>query len=89
MDREGIDPRSLQGTGSHKWVFNTRNAVHSSPVIGPDGTVYFGSSDGSVYAVYGTAPPADTPWPMFRHDPRHLGRSSTSQPAVAYVQDKQ
>lgn len=35
-----------------RWRFLTSAAIESSPAIGTDGTVYFGSWDGSVYAVY-------------------------------------
>lgn len=37
--------------GSRKWVFPTGSGVESSPAIGPDGTIYFGSYDGNLYAV--------------------------------------
>ncbi len=37
--------------GSQKWAFATGSGVESSPAIGPDGTIYFGSYDGCLYAV--------------------------------------
>ncbi len=46
----------------------------SAPVIAPDGTVYVGSWDGGLFAFKGDAPPADTPWPQYRHDAQHTGR---------------
>jgi glucose dehydrogenase len=35
------------------WEFETGGAVPSSPAIGPDGTVYFGSRDKKLYALSG------------------------------------
>ena len=35
------------------WEFETRGHVHSSPAIGPDGTVYVGSRDKKLYAING------------------------------------
>jgi outer membrane protein assembly factor BamB len=52
----------------------------SSPVIGPDGTIYVGSWDGGVYAFRGDGPPAATLWPQYRHDAQHTGR--TTKPAT-------
>jgi len=34
-----------------KWKFKTGGAIHSSPAIGPDGTIYVGSYDGNLYAL--------------------------------------
>jgi len=34
-----------------RWNFPTGQRVTSSPAIGPDGTIYFGSYDGNLYAV--------------------------------------
>lgn len=53
-----------QGIGSganglEKWTFQTGDVVYSSPVIGSDGTVYFGSNDGCLYAV---APDGNMKW---------------------------
>jgi outer membrane protein assembly factor BamB len=63
--------------GKIRWARGTRGSVRSSPVIAPDGTIYFGSNDGYVYAVAGTSPLADSPWPMFGHDPQHTNRAGT------------
>ncbi len=38
--------------GTLKWDFKTNHMVHSSPAIGLDGTVYAGSHDTYVYALY-------------------------------------
>ncbi len=38
-------------TGSLKWSFSTGAPTYSAEAIGIDGTVYFGSSNGSLYAV--------------------------------------
>ena len=37
--------------GTEKWMFKTGNMMDSSPVIGPNGTIYIGSEDYSFYAV--------------------------------------
>jgi outer membrane protein assembly factor BamB len=34
-----------------KWAFATGGLVSSSPALGPDGTIYCGSGDGSIYAL--------------------------------------
>ena len=46
----------------------------SSPAIGADGTIYVGSEDGKLYAIYSSSPGlANSPWPMFHHDLKHTG----------------
>ena len=37
--------------GQLKWAFKTGAAIYSSPVIGADGTIYFGSNDRNFYAL--------------------------------------
>ena len=41
--------------GTLLWEFKTGGLVHSSPAIGADGTVYFGSNDNKVYALDGAS----------------------------------
>ena len=38
--------------GSLRWQFSTNGKVESSPVVGSDGTLYFGSRDYYIYALY-------------------------------------
>ncbi|HID10361.1 MAG TPA: hypothetical protein EYP17_03555, partial [Candidatus Latescibacteria bacterium] len=65
-----------QEPGSLKWKFKTGLPVFSSPAVGPDGTVYVGSDDGYLYAIYSSSYGlADSPWPMFGHDTMHTRRS--------------
>ena len=64
--------------GTLKWCLQTDDAfAHSSPAIGPDGTIYIGSDDddGYLYAIQGSAPLADSPWPKFHHDNQNTGRA--------------
>jgi large repetitive protein len=44
-----------------------------SPVIGPDGTIY-AYLRSKLYAIAGTNALADSPWPMYRANPRHTGK---------------
>lgn len=48
----------------------------SSPAIGSNGTLYFGSRDHYVYAINpGNLAPAESAWPMFRKNASHEGRA--------------
>jgi outer membrane protein assembly factor BamB len=42
---------AVNPNGTRKWAFATKNGVESSPAIGADGTIYFGSYDSCLYAV--------------------------------------
>jgi hypothetical protein len=69
---------AINTNGTKKWDFTTENIVESSPVIGPDGTVYVGSNDKKIYALEGSSGgPAKTAWSTFRRDERHTGRFDT------------
>jgi outer membrane protein assembly factor BamB len=41
----------LPAEGNQLWSYATAGAIYSSPGVGPDGTVYIGSSDGHLYAI--------------------------------------
>ena len=67
---------ALNPDGTKRWDFVSGGFGfgESSPAIGPDGVVYVGSYDGFLYALNGSAPLADTAWPMFRRDLKRTGR---------------
>jgi len=60
--------------GDLKWAYTTGAYVESSPAIASDGTIYVGSNDKKLYALYGRSKLANTDWPMFHHDRKHTGR---------------
>ena len=61
--------------GTVLWEFETGGDVHSSPAIGPDGTVYVGSEDKKLYAIKTDSKGlAKSPWPMRGQNARHTGR---------------
>ncbi len=37
--------------GTLKWSYATGGGIYSSPAVGPDGTIYVGSRDFSLYAI--------------------------------------
>jgi outer membrane protein assembly factor BamB len=47
--QSNIDTSHIDGT--IKWIFETEDGIESGPVIAEDGTIYFGSHDGYLYAV--------------------------------------
>lgn len=51
LQHTGRSEYSGPSTVNEKWNFVTGNWVRSSPAIGPDGTIYVGSSDGNLYAI--------------------------------------
>jgi outer membrane protein assembly factor BamB len=61
-------------TNTLLWTYQTGGPVRSSPAIGADGTVYFGSLDGNAYAVW---PDGKLRWV------RSLGAEITESPALA------
>ncbi len=41
----------VDSSGNVKWSFASLNAIYGVPAVGPDGTIYFGSTDNFLYAV--------------------------------------
>ena len=52
---------AINADGALKWTFQTKDAIESSPAIGPDGTVYIGSNDTHLYAIGGTLQTTSAP----------------------------
>lgn len=48
--------------GRGKWALSVGNGVESSPAIGADGTIYFGSYDSCVYAVTDSGTHGEVKW---------------------------
>ena len=42
---------SYSNSGEFLWQFTSGGRIESSPVTGPDGTIYFGSGDNKLYAI--------------------------------------
>ncbi len=76
---------AINSAGSNTWTLKLDSwPCLSSPAIGPDGTVYIGAGS-NLFAISGTNLLADSPWPMFRGNVKHTGRSiqrGIQQPVV-------
>lgn len=59
---------SFNPNGTTNWFFQTYADIQlQSPLIDGDGMIYV-SDRAYFYALYGSAPPADSAWPMYRRD---------------------
>lgn len=79
---DGIVRALNPDNGAVVWRFDTRKAVpddtiESSPLLAPDGSIYFSSLDGKLYKVRGNGlgPSEVSNWPLFRGDSQRTGRS--------------
>jgi outer membrane protein assembly factor BamB len=62
--------------GQLKWKIEINGSVRDAPAISTDGTIFFTTDKGFVYAVSGVgSPPMDSPWPRFQHDAQNSGHS--------------
>ena len=60
--------------------------ARTSPILGPDGTIYAALGN-LLYAIAsGTNAPANSPWPMYRQNARHTGK--IEKPALAHPQKR-
>jgi outer membrane protein assembly factor BamB len=64
--------------GSVRAVVPTGSRAVGYPTIAQDGSAYFGSRDGCLYALNGTAPLAGGQWPKSGCDIRNSGRAPAS-----------
>lgn len=79
---DGIVRALNPADGSVRWRFDTRKAVpddtiDSSPLLVPDGSVYFSSLDGRLYKLRGNGLGLSevSNWPAFRGDAGRTGRA--------------
>ncbi len=86
MGHIGLSPYDTSYVeGIEKWSFETGDGIESSPAIGTDGTIYFGSHDGFLYAInpngtekwrFNAGPPSyDEKW--------KVSKSIMASPAIA------
>ena len=74
-----------------RWVISSTDNQQgdqalTSPVIGPDGTIY-GTLGARLYAIAsGTNGPANSPWPMYQQNARHTGK--VEKPALKQPQKR-
>ena len=74
------DSKAKATAGRKLWEFITESAVFSSPVIGPDSTLYVGSRDNNLYAIKtDSTGPAKSPWPMRGQNHQHTARAPATQ----------
>ena len=43
---------AVRPSGEKLWEFDAGDPIHSSPAIGPDGTLYIGTTGGKLYALW-------------------------------------
>ena len=60
---------SVNPDGSLKWVFATGSGVESTPALGSDGTIYFGSYDSCLYAVTDNGTSSTLKWKFRTNGP--------------------
>ena len=70
-------------TGVKKWEFTTGAPVQSTPSIGADGTVYFGSGDKKVYAVDGAS--GNKKWEFQTRGPIILSSPAIGSDGTIYI----
>jgi outer membrane protein assembly factor BamB len=71
--------------GTEIWSFETEDGIESSPAVGVDGIIYFGSHDGNLYAVN---PDGTEKWRFYAGPPNYderwkVSKSIMASPAVA------
>jgi outer membrane protein assembly factor BamB len=65
----------LDPDGSERWSQRIAASIDESPLIAGDGTIYVCDNRGNLNSLMGNKALADTPWPMYHHDPQHTGRA--------------
>ena len=72
---------AVQPNGELDWRFDTRDWVISSPAVGSDGTIYFGSYNQDVYAL---TPEGEVLW-KYKTDKYVTGSPNISPEGILYI----
>jgi len=77
VEDSGSDLFAFSPEGDVLWQYPLGGGANTSPAIAPDGTIYLsGWFDKSLHAITSSSMGlANTPWPRFRHDNAHSGRT--------------
>ncbi len=78
---DGSKLHAVNPDGTEKWRFQTGDSVFSSPAIGDDGTIFFGSYDTYVYALY---PNGTLKW-QFKTGDHVRGSPSIANDGTIYI----
>jgi outer membrane protein assembly factor BamB len=76
---------AINPNGTTNWSLSLGPRVYGAPAVGTNGTVYF-CSGGTLYAVRGSAPLANSPWPKFRQNLSNTGK--VEKPALKQPQKR-
>jgi hypothetical protein len=69
------DLYGLGANGERRWWGRVGEIFFASPTLTTNGNIIIADNYNQLFAFkYGT-PPAQTTWPMFRHDLRHTGKA--------------
>ena len=52
LNHTGLSPYTGPDTNATKWIYTTGGGIRSPPVVGADGTIYVGSKDDKLHAIY-------------------------------------
>jgi len=63
---------AINPNGTTNWMIPS-SAISGAPTIAPDGTVYY-TTYSTLYALRGSAPLANSPWPKYRQNLRNTGK---------------
>ena len=68
--------RAIRSDGSDILTTNINSGNYCPAYISKNGTIYI-TNTSEIYAIEGSSPLMNSPWPMYRHDPQNSGNAGT------------